>query len=117
MNSTNNGDTWNNIITDPNYQGVQISFTNDYVYMAADSYTSQANVNILKKSNNSIFIGSLNRIRNIAVPGGVPFGQGTLTSGASPATSLPSYWYKLNISLDGLPYQIVNLDYTQCTTG
>lgn len=115
--SQNQGESWTNIITDVNYQGVQISFDKDYVFISADSSKSRGTVFIINKNNNSVCHASTNNHYSIPFPAAQPYSYGTLTSGATPATSLPSYWYKLNISVDYSAFNIVTLDYTQCTTG
>ena len=88
--STDRGATWTLLITDSGFQGVQISFSPDWVYVAGDS--GRVTVWVIDRDNpTSPMIASSNHHALTPVPGGLPgrgvFTDAALTSGSAVLTS------------------------------
>jgi hypothetical protein len=88
MRSTNSGSTWTTAIASAAWQAVQISFTEDYVWMAADS--RQGTAFVIDRATNTPYHASPNYHHHTVPPSGTParsVTDGAVTSGSVTVTS------------------------------
>lgn len=100
--SKDNGTNWTIVSYNPSFQGVQISFDPNYVYIGGDSSYSYATVMVVDREELAVRIGSKNNTKNYPVPNSKDWTSGYTQSSTSPATDLTSVAdLKMRISVDG----------------